>query len=94
MTRLLGVCAAAVFALAGCAYDYGYGPYAAGYGPVAYYDGYYGPYWDGYWGREGAFWYAPGPGRPFHRDVAGHFRRGAAVGFRAVAGHRAFRRRA
>ncbi len=93
MSRLFGLCAAAALMLAGCASDYGYGSYAAGYGSPAYYDGYYGPYWDGYWGPEGAFWFSEGPGRPFHRDFDRHFRREAGLGFHPVTGHGAFHHR-
>jgi len=97
MTRALATCAAAAafMMLAGCAYDYGYG-----YGPTAevavgapiWYDDYYGPYYDGYWGPEGAFYFSEGPGRPFRRDVDGHFRREATEGFHAVMGGRRERR--
>ena len=95
--------AAALLTLGGCAsYDYAYDPYwygydpyeygydqvALGYGSSIYYDDYYGPFWDGYWGPDGSFWFSAGPGRPFLRDFAGHFRHEAAFGFHvAVAGH-------
>src|SRR5579863_7869178 len=91
MSKGLAICAAASFMmLAGCAYDYGNGPYygqvAVGYGAPVYYDDFYGPYWDGYWGPEGAFWFSEGPGRPFHRDLEGHFRREATAGFHPIMG--------
>lgn len=93
---VFGAAAAALVTLSGCAYDYYGYPYgysvAAGYGgaPI-YYDGFYGPYWNGYWGPEGAFWYSTGPGRPFIRDIGGHFRGFAGAGFHRVGGGR-FRR--
>ena len=92
---VFGAAAAALVMLSGCAYDYygypaGYSV-AAGYGAPIYYDGYYGPYWNGYWGPEGAFWYSPGPGRPFVRDAGGHFRGFAGRGFNRVGAGR-FRR--
>lgn len=92
---VLGAAAAALVTLAGCAYDYypyGYSyTVAAGYGAPIYYDGYYGPYWDGYWGPRGVFWFSPGPGRPFRRDLGGHFRGFGGRGFNRVAAAR-FRR--
>lgn len=91
---VVGAAAAALAMLAGCAYDdhpaairytvaAGYG--APIYGAPIFYDGYYGPYWDGYWGPGGEFWFSPGPGRPFRRDLAGHFRASGGRGFNRVA---------
>jgi len=93
MSKALAVCAAAAFMmLAGCADGPARSEVAAGYGPI-YYDDFYGPYWDGLWGADGAFWFSEGPGRPFHRDLDGHFRREASAGFHPVMESRGFRRR-
>jgi hypothetical protein len=63
----------AALALSACAEDLGYGPtFGSG---LVYYDSYYGPYYNGYWARDGFFYYAPAPGRPFIRDRDHHFRR-------------------
>lgn len=76
--------------LAGCAEDeayYGPPPPYADVDYDAYYDGYYGPFYGGYWGPGGSFYYWSADHRHYHRDSAGHFRRGPATGFGAVRGH-------
>jgi hypothetical protein len=78
--------AAAIAALGACAEGYGYG-YGGPVGYAGYYDDYYGPVYDGYWGGDGAFYYSPGPGRPYARDDRGHFRHDAASGFHGWRGH-------
>jgi hypothetical protein len=72
----------AVLALGGCA---SYGGYDRG-GFNAYYDDAYGPFYDGYWGRDHAFWYSSGRGRPYVRDNGHHFGRAPGTGMHGIRG--------
>jgi len=61
-------------------------PSSAARSYTAFYDGFYGPFHNGYWATADDYYYSPGPGRPYIRDDAHHFRQIKLSGFHPVEG--------